>query len=461
MHDIHGFMRKALPNNVQAEMALLGAVLYNNKARERCMSLRSEMFYDADLGAVFARVTELIDQGQHVDAVRLKHEFSDELLTDLMVSVISVVGVSAYADQIRDMWVRRQAMLISLSLAGEAAESVADVPIETIMSAAAQEIMEVAYGRATGKTDNFASALKLVVEESGSAFRGETGAKPMFTGLPAVDELWQGMWPGRLYYLMARSRTGKTAALAQFCRHIAGDLKEGCVHIFSYEMSEKEFGLINLASETRWTADDIRAGRIGDAGDWIELERVSKQLGKLPIVVSDVRGDFAALAMHARVVKRLKGTRLIGVDFMDLVLRGERQRMMGLAEWVPFLGYQFKELAKELDVPILVLRQVNKARDRAESSRPTLTDLPYDGGQAADEVYALWRRELDMSEEAPGLAMLKDPDKRANAAAEWEQAKFDAVGKAEFIASKRRFGKTGSVHLRFDGPRMTFRGIGA
>ncbi len=154
------------------------------------------------------------------------------------------------------------------------------------------------------------------------------------------------------------------------------------------------------------------------------------------------------------IAKRKFHTRLICNDFHNRIRPGREYARMQRSEWIPFLGEQLKALAMDLDCALVDLWQVVKSRDRAESSRPTMSDLPFDGGDAADEIYALWRRELDMPPEPPGLSLIKSEEKRHDAIRDWDQQKKDAAGQAEFIALKRRFGPLGIVPLRFIGPRM-------
>jgi replicative DNA helicase len=127
---------------------------------------------------------------------------------------------------------------------------------------------------------------------------------------------------------------------------------------------------------------------------------------------------------------------------------------MQLPEWIPFLGYQLKALAKATNCPVLALAQINKPRDSAETQRPVLADLPYDGGQAADSVFALHRPEMYMPEEPPSLPHGSSAEKLANRASEWKQQRDKVLGVAEFHALKRRFGPKGFRTLRFAGPRM-------
>lgn len=447
------------PNNIRAEMGLVGALLANNNTREKCGGLLPVHFADPEIGAIYGRVIELIDEGKRVDAVTLKGEFNVVVLASLLSSFPSLIIVGEYAAAIKSAWMARAAIAIGTEFVNQAFGGIPGQNIETVVTETAARLMEITEGATIRVTVDFATAADNVVRRAEAAHKGDGGSGRLDTGIPSIDGLWNGLWPGRLYYLVARSQTGKTAAMLQFCRNIARTLGTGeHVHIFSLEMSAEDLQIVNFAAEGRWTADQINAGHIGGANDWLEFEGVRDTIRSLPMVVDDGRFDFSALAARARSVLKKKKTRLIGVDFMDLVRRGQDQARMGLPEFIPSLTYNFKDLAKELNVPILVLRQITKSRDKAESTEPVRSDLLYDGGEAADDIFALYRREIHMTgEEPPGLSFIREDEKKAQKRWDWERAKKEARGQAKFIALKRRFGQLGAVELHFDGPRMMLR----
>lgn len=450
-----------------AEQTLIGSILASNAAYERVGSfLTPEHFSDPVHAMLYRRLSDKIGQGQFVDALILKTELEHDrmleeaggtaYLAQLLSSMISIVGVGEYGQTIRDASAKREMLALfdqaSRSCSGHSSDRTAQ-QVATDLISRLSELAEP-----TGVRASLADAAESLLVEADAAFQRKSGFERLDVGLPSVDRLLGGLWPGNLYYVMARSRSGKTPWLLSACRHIARGLTDGAhVHIFSLEMPATDILRVSAAQESRWTAEQIRAGQIGDAASWVELETVARDLGQLPIIVDDDPADITALRLRARQMHRSKKTRIIAIDHISLIRRDPKKRGMSLNEWMPALGQELKDLSKELGVPVLVLCQVNKSRDDRESTRPTLSDLPFDGGQAADEVHALYRRELDMPVDPPGLAMLRSAEKQATARFEWEEQKRAARGAAEWIALKRRFGATGSAHLRFDGPRMLFR----
>jgi replicative DNA helicase len=456
------------PSNLQAELALLGALLQRNSMLDRCEGVEPHHFVGERHGELFAAIRLGVTEGRRVDGVSLAHRFDSALIADAIASAIGITTAPEYARAVRDCWLRREAIEVCAETVA-ACHGPGAAEGEEIVAEALNRLLELGEDASAARGTDFATAAPAVVQRAAAAFRGDADQSRLDTGLPSVDRLWNGLWPGQLYYLMARSRTGKTPAMMQFARHVAARLQaeaqasgepSGHVHVFSLEMTAEDLLTVNLASVTRWTADQLRSGQIGDDKAWLDLDRAAAELGRLPIHIDDAAEmDLGALMMRARAVKRQKRTRLICIDFRELIRRPREHARMGLPEWIPFLGYQLKALAKALHVPVLALAQINKSRDNAEVTRPTLADLPYDGGQAADAVFALHRPELYMADEAPRSAMKMTAEKQAAADSAWHDQREAARGLAEFLALKRRFGPAGLCRLHFDGPRMLLREI--
>ena len=473
---LYGISQRLPPQNQQAEVALLGALLFNNRAFDRVADfLEARHFADPVNGAIFQRISERILAGQIADAVTLAADFGGSgtldpvggvaYLAQLLSAMIGIINVGEYGRAVHDAWIRRQMIDIGETLVNEAFGAEPGATVASIAAAAQGALDAVAVG-ASPLGKSFSTALMGAWTRSEAAWKGEKGAAPLDTGVKPMDDIWQGLFPGQLYYLMAPSGTGKTAAIAQIVRNVARRLladggdsgeKPGHVHFFSLEMTAEDLGVINLASSTRWTADQIQRGQIGDIGAWDEFDTARRGLERLPIFIDDDgTSTIGAIKTRARAVHRSHRTRLIVVDYMELIRRDAAQARMGLPEWVPTLGYELKALAKMLKVPIIVLRQVNKAQMSGEETRrPVRSDLPYTAGQEADAVFALYRPELGMPNDPPAPAMRATAEKQAQIDADWRKRREDVRGLVEFGSLKRRFGPSDQWRrLRFDGPRM-------
>lgn len=467
-----GTSARVPPSAVEAEQAVLGSLLSNNpRTADRCQFLKPEHFADPVNGKIFERAMQRIRGGLLADAVTLKTDFENtgvleeyggtRYLAQLLTANIGWMATRSYAQAIYDTWLRRQLIDASAEIMETAYGTDPANRASQMVSDAAEVILALGEHSSEQRGTDFKTVAAGAVARSEAALKGVDGHKRLDTGIPAVDRLWGGLWPGELYYLMARSRTGKTPFMMQIARHVAAQLAATAemdgkppehVHVFSLEMTADGLLTTNLASTTRWSADQIKSGEIDD---WLEYDRAAKRLGALPIAIDDQADmDIAGLALRARAVKRQRRTRLICIDYRELVRRGRDQVRMQLPEWIPYLGYQLKALAKTLNVPVIALAQINKAKSGDGPVRPTLDDLPYDGGQAADGVFALHRPELAMAG-GPNLPMGLQSEKAANIRSHWEEQRKAVRGLTEFMALKRRFGPTGSpCRLRFDGPRM-------
>lgn len=466
-----GISQRQPPSNVQAEQALLGAILRNNKALDRVADfLDPEHFADPVNGRIYAECRKLIGSGRLADAVTLKSIFENagvldevggtEYLGQLLTAMVGIINAGEYGRVVHDAWIRREAIGVGEELVNAGFGQDPSASGHQVIDEAVASLLSLGEASETRAGATLGAAAARAVQGAEAAFRGDAGHVRLDTGLPSMDGLWQGLWPGQLYYLMARSRTGKTPAMLQIVRHVAGALAaagSGSVHIFSLEMSAEDLATVNLASTSRWTADQIKAGRIGDASAWLELGAARDALATLPVHIDDApEMDLSALVVRARALRRQRDTRLICIDFRELIRRPREHAKMGLPEWIPFLGYQLKALAKACGVPVLALAQINKGGPNA-GQRPTLDDLPYDGGQAADGVFALHRPELYMGDTPPRAAGRVPAEKQAAADAAWHAEREAVAGVAEFVALKRRFGPPGMCRLRFDGPRMLLR----
>ena len=468
-----GLSVRQMPGNMQAEQALLGAIMRNNAAFDRCGDLRPEHFADRLHGAVFARIKARIESGRAVDMLLLRDDFAatGELeaaggvgyLAELLTAMVGIINAGEYADAIRDAALRRHLIALGEVLVNDAFSD-ADRPGEQQASDALGQLLSLSADSPSGAR-TFAGAGEGIVARSEAAQKGTHGAARLDTGIASVDAIWRGLWPGDLYCVLAPPNTGKTPFLMQIARHVAQQFLAESeatgepsrhVLIFSLEMSAENLFMGSVASCSRWCADDIREGNIGNASDWIEYQDAVDRLRRLPIIVDDGPKTLAQIAMRARVLKRQKKIAAIGVDYEQLVHRGRDEQRMSPQEWYPHIGYAMKNVANACGVPCVMLSQVNKPNGISGwTQRLQLSDKPYDGGQAYDGVFSLRRPELYMREndrppgDLSGERLAKAMDEQQREMERWR-------GITEFGSHKRRFGKQNTwVDLHFDGPRMT------
>ena len=245
------------------------------------------------------------------------------------------------------------------------------------------------------------------------------------TGFPQLDEMTSGLQASDLVILAARPSMGKTALALNVCSHAARH--QGCrVGVFSLEMSHQQLFLRMLCSESQVDAHRLRTGRI-NREQWQEIIKVYGSLSELPIYIDDTPGmGIMEMRAKSRRLKREKGLDLLVVDYLQL-MQG-RGHYNSRQQEISDISRSLKELAKELQIPVLALSQLSRAPEqRGGDHRPQLSDLRESGAieQDADVVMFLFREEMYNRE---------DPN---------------VEGKAEVILGKQRNGPVGTVHLNF------------
>jgi replicative DNA helicase len=469
-----GLSQRLRPSNPQAEQALLGALLANNKVMDLCEGLEPEHFNDPIHGRIFAEIRTLVGAGRLADAVTLKATFEnagvlDEVggtayLAKLLTAMVGILNAGEYARTIRDAWVRRA--LIDL---GEDAVNLAfgadpAVDGEAAVNATMDGLLALGETAAAGDSGDFAGAVDAAASDAADAMVGK--APRLMTGITSLDDMWGGLYPASLDILAARSMHGKTALGMQIAENVARALRaeaqggpSGTVQIFSLEMERKALALRMLASATGISSDAIRSGSltIGDAGLLVQAQ---KDLRGLPLIVQDKPGmTLGEIRIAARVAVRRRRVRLIVIDHLHRIKPDKTMRRMDRLERVQHIAETVKDMAKSLNVPVLLLAQISRQAERREgpdSARPRVSDLMYGGEQDADNIMLLWRPELYMSDAPPNPPDRLSEEKKAAFTADWHAKRNKARGMAEVIAGKRRYGRTGSVWLRFDGPRTRF-----
>ena len=470
-----GISQRLPPANMQAEQALLGALLANNKAYDRVSFLRPEHFADPIHSRIFEAIVRHVQNGELADAITLKADFEhagvlDEVggtayLAQLLTAMVGIINAGEYGRVIHDAWLRRQVIDIGEQAVNQAFGGDPDGPDgEGVVSASMERLLALGEERLGEESDGIAGALQDVLDDADAAYRGETAGAGLVTGIGSLDALWAGLWPGALDILGARSEHGKTALGMQIARAVAAELAREAaargtppehVGVFSLEMPKRDLMLRMLAAEAGVPADDIRWGRIG-GGRAEALIAAQQSLAGLPLLIRDRPGlSLSQITMAARIMHRRKRLRLIVIDHLHRIGpdRGFRGDSLAL---VQHNTAGCKDLARLLNVPVLLLAQLSRESERREDPRPRVSDIKYAGEADGDNVILLWRPELHMGNSPPALPDKIAPEKRAQLDQAWWDRRQAVRGKAEAIFAKRRFGATGSSWLRFDGPRTKF-----
>ena len=454
--------------NVEAEQALLGALLLNNQALEHVADLVSpEDFSHPVHGRLFAAIGERIANGMRADIVTLRTQFEQDealaklggarYLTSLVGSVVSVIGAPSYARTIADLARRREILFAAQDVIADAASVTADRDATAVLDEAEQRLYEIAErGNRQGAPRPLSDALGMAITATEAAYR-RGGAELTTTGLEAVDRIISGMGAGDLLVLAGRPAMGKSACAGTIAANCAKEGKRALV--FSLEMTRVELAQRWIAGDTGITTDAQRTGRL-DMIDWDRIVEAQHRLSQLPIMVDDQsRLSVNQMRQRARRVKRRSGLDLVIIDHLQLIRQGGKQesRRLEIGDATSML----KAIAKELQVPILLLSQLSRAVEGRDDKRPTLSDLKESGDieQDADVVMFLYREEYYLTRSEPKRKGYRSQEALATAEADWRAQVDAARGLAEIIVAKNRHGRTGIAKLAFDGERQRFENL--
>lgn len=447
---IFGHSLRQPPANLQAEQALLGALLGNNKSRDFCLDLLPEHFADVDYGRVYTRITERIDVGRTVSAVSLKAEFGDAMMAALLGSMVAMNVVPEYAGVIRDCAARRQLIEIGEGLVTQAyaGDAMADV---TANAVGRIDALSVGGSGARGiMLDAALADAERAIDEA----RERKGPAGISTGFRNIDERIGGLEPGTLTVIAGRPGQGKSSLGWQMA--ISAARQSVGVLVISLEMSSRELGRRALATAAGVPVVAMKYGRITTAqGSAIVLAR--REMRGLPLTIEDSSGLTAAMiAARARAAKR-KGLGLVMVDHLHIVRPEDADARQGATWAVGRISGAMKRLAKDCGVPVLLLAQLSRGVEGREDKRPVLSDLRQAGDieQDADAVGFVYRQEMYLGNKPERKAgeVAGQYDTRC---AGWQEAKDQAAGKAEIIFGKIRDGEPGTEYLHFDGPTTSF-----
>ncbi len=476
------------PANLEAEQALLGAILVNNPSYHRVSEfLRPEHFADPSHDRIFFAVTKLIERGHIADPITLKSYLEGEgslpeigrsglfgaaYLAQLAASVVTIVNAHDYGRVIHDAYLRRQLVAIGTDIVNDAHEHDLDRDARIQMEAAEKRLFDLATGDSIdGGFQIFSRALTNATLIAEQAYKRGGRTSGVATGLTGIDERLGGLHPSDLIVVAGRPSMGKTALATNIAfnvarayragRNQAGEsiaVDGGIVGFFSLEMSAEQLATRVLAEESGVSGDRIRRGDV-KREEFDQFIQASAKLQSVPLYIDDTPAlTIGALRTRARRLRRQAGLNLIVVDYLQLLQGtpggGERNRVQEISE----ITRGLKAIAKELDVPVIALSQLSRAVEQREDKRPMLSDLRESGSieQDADVVMFVFREQYYLERAAPQRKPDEASDKHNQRYADWQQRLEQVTGLGEVIIAKQRHGPIGNILLRFDGARTRF-----
>ena len=449
-------------HNLQAEQALLGALLLNNSLLEHVQDyLRPEHFGDALHGRVYLAICTLSDRGRVADPLTLRDYFErDEVLEsvggakyllDLVESVISTVSVRDYGKMIYELYLRRQLVGIGQDVMMKASQISFEEGVYDQIEHAERQLYDLAQtGDKRATSVPFSEALAQAIKSAEAAFKRDSHVVGVTTGLHDLDRSLGGLHPSDLLIIAGRPSMGKTALAMNIAFNAASaytkNPRDGAkVLFFSLEMSSEQLAGRILASETQISSDRIRRGDIRSE-DFETFVEVSRRMGSTPLIIDDTPSlTISGIRNRARRIQRQQGIGLIVIDYLQLLDGGTRKSGDNRVNEISEITRGLKGIAKELHVPILALSQLSRAVEQRDDKRPQLSDLRESGSieQDADVVMFIFREEYyeERRQPPPGT------DKHL----EWCKRMEEIHNKAEVIIAKQRHGPIGTIRLFFDG----------
>ena len=448
---------KELPNNIEAEQAVIGSILVSNDIFDEINTIISSInFYDPMHQKIFEAVESLIYKGMLANPITLKNYFEDEKddlnIPEYLVKITkfstSVRQAIEYSKIIYDMFVRRELIKISEQTIDNAKINDLDTNGQNIIENSERLLFDLAEkGSFNSSLIKFDDAMRQTIEMASAAYKNEGGIVGVPTGLRDLDDKLGGLHQSDLIIIAGRPSMGKTSLATNIAfnaaKHIQDNGKKSSIAFFSLEMSSEQLSTRILSEQARIGSNDIRRGRISD-DQFDQFLETSKNIAELPLFIDETPAiSIAAMSNRARRIKRLHGLDMIVVDYIQL-MRGTTFNKDGRVQEISQITQGLKAIAKELGVPVLALSQLSRQVEQRDDHKPQLADLRESGSieQDADVVMFVYREGYYLQRKEPREATVEH--------AEWQAKMNEVAHLAEIIIGKQRHGPIGKVTLEFE-----------
>lgn len=441
-------LEKVPPQSREAEMSVLGSMLFEENALIRAIELlRPEYFYDENHRKIFTVMQSLFDRNSPIDLVTVSEELRKRsqleetggvsYLTQLTAAVPTAAHLDHYAHIVKEKALLRGLIHNATQIVQKSFESSAEA--NEVMDQAEKMIFDVGQHRIEGKFYSMKEIIHDSMETIDKLYQRKEHVTGVATGFHRFDTMTAGLQPADLVIVAGRPSMGKSAFATGICEHVGITLKKP-VAVFSLEMSKEQLVQRMLCSHARVDAQKVRTGYLSHQ-DWPKLTSAAGKLSEAPIFIDDTPGQTVLeIRAKARRLKMQHNLSLIIIDYLQLMqgVGKTESRQQEISE----ISRSLKALARELRVPVIAVSQLSRAVENRTGNRPQLSDLRESGAieQDADVVVFLFREEYYNPTE-------------------------ENKNKAEAIIAKQRNGPVGTVELvflkdwtRFDNAEFTRSG---
>ncbi|MDH5424288.1 MAG: replicative DNA helicase [Gammaproteobacteria bacterium] len=435
---------KVPPHSIEAEQAVLGGLMLDNLAWEKIADrVDDNDFYRHDHRLIFRAIREQEAKDVPNDAVTLsQHLHSIDLLEEagglaylgrLAKETPTAANIKAYADIVREKSVLRQLAAVGTEIASSAYNQEGRDSKELLEEAEKQVFKIAESGNRNQKGFlGMSSLLKSTVDQIDQLYQNEGAITGISTGFEKFDEMTSGLQAGELVIVAGRPSMGKTTFAMNLVENAAiGSGKT--VGVFSLEMPGESLSMRMISSLGRIDQHNLRSGQIKD-DDWARITSTVSMLSQAKIFVDDTGGlSPTELRARARRLKREHGLDLIVIDYLQLMQGSAKSASENRTAEVSEISRSLKGLAKELEIPVIALSQLNRSLEQRTDKRPVMSDLRESGAieQDADLIVFIYRDEV----------YNEDSEQK---------------GTAEIIIAKQRNGPIGKVRLTFLGKYTRF-----
>ncbi len=431
------------PQSLMAEEALLGGVMLENEALAQVTDYVKEAdFYRPGNREIFSSILTLAKNQEPIDLVTVADHLKQRkkldavggsgYLSSLVDNVHTAANLTSYARIVKNKSLLRSLIATSTDIIEQSYGEIEDV--DSLVDQAERAILEVARNRGQSEITPINEIVKRSFAAIDAAYRSNSTITGVATGFSKIDNLTSGFQRSDLIIIAGRPSMGKTSFALNIAQNSAANPDSNSkVAFFSLEMSKEQLVTRLLCSQSEINAQTLRGGLLKDE-DWPRLSAAAAVVSELPIYIDDTSAiSVMEMRAKARRLKNDKGLDLVFVDYLQLMRGDGESREREISE----ISRSLKAMAKELDVPVVALSQLNRSVESRPDKRPQLSDLRESGAieQDADVIMFVYRDEV------------YNKDNPENA------------GLAEILVRKQRNGPTGVAEMRFFGEFTTFRDI--